>query len=121
MTLTGVGGVGKTRLALQVAADALDEYPDGVWLVELAPVGEEGRVVEAVAAAFGVKPESRTVTAKTLEQSLLDAVQSSAVLVVLDNCEHLLGEASRLAGVLVRAAPGVGGAGDVARAVRGAG
>ncbi len=105
VTLTGVGGVGKTRLALQVAADALDEYADGIWFVELAPLGEAGRVVDAIAAAFGVKPASGTTQGDTLEQSLLDAVKSSAVLVVLDNCEHLLGEASRLAGVLVRAAP----------------
>ena len=101
VTLTGVGGVGKTRLALQVAADLLDEYPDGVWLVELAPLGEEGRVVEAIAAAVGVDPSP----GKTVEQSLLDAVRSSSVLLVLDNCEHLLDEVSRVAGVLVQTAP----------------
>ena len=103
VTLTGVGGVGKTRLALQVAADLLDEYPDGVWLVELAPVGEESRVVEAIAAAFDVEPPP----GKTVEQSLVDAIRSSSVLVVLDNCEHLLEEASRLAEVLVQTAPQV--------------
>jgi predicted ATPase/class 3 adenylate cyclase len=101
VTLTGVGGVGKTRLALQVAADLLDGYPDGVWLVELAPLGEEGRVVEAIAAAFGVDPSP----GKTVEQSLLGAIRSSSVLVVLDNCEHLLDEVSRVAGVLAGTAP----------------
>jgi predicted ATPase/class 3 adenylate cyclase len=101
VTLTGVGGVGKTRLALQVAADLLDDYPDGVWLVELAPVGEDGRVIETIAAVLGVEPPP----GKTIEQSLLDAVRGEAVLVLMDNCEHLLEEASRVVGLLVRAAP----------------
>jgi predicted ATPase/class 3 adenylate cyclase len=101
VTLTGVGGVGKTRLALQVAADLLDDYPDGVWLVELAPVGEDGRVIETIAAVMGVEPPP----SKTIEQSLLDAVRGQAVLVVVDNCEHLLEEACRVVGLLVRTAP----------------
>jgi predicted ATPase/class 3 adenylate cyclase len=101
VTLTGVGGVGKTRLALQVAADLLDDYPDGVWLVELAPVGEDGRVIETIAAVLGVEPPP----GKTIEQSLLDAVRGEAVMVVMDNCEHLLEEASRVVGLLVRSAP----------------
>jgi predicted ATPase len=101
VTLTGVGGVGKTRLAEQVGADLLDDFPDGVWLVELAPVGEDSRVVETVAAAFGVEP----VTGKTIEQSLVDALQSQTPLVILDNCEHLLDEVNRLAAVLAREIP----------------
>jgi predicted ATPase/class 3 adenylate cyclase len=103
VTLTGVGGVGKTRLALQVAAELLDEFPDGVWLVELAPVGEDARVVETIAAALGVEPAP----GKTIEQSLLDAIRSQAMLMVLDNCEHLLDETNRLVGVMVRGASGL--------------
>jgi predicted ATPase len=98
VTLTGVGGVGKTRLALQVAAEELDVFPDGVWLVELAPLGEPSRVVEALAAALGVEPAP----GKTIEQAILDKVRTSAVLLVLDNCEHLLDEARRVVGVLVQ-------------------
>jgi predicted ATPase/class 3 adenylate cyclase len=101
VTLTGVGGVGKTRLALQVAAEELDVFPDGVWLVELAPLGEPSRVVEALAAALGVEPTP----GKTIEQAILDKVRTSTVLFVLDNCEHLLDEARRIVGVLVRSAP----------------
>jgi class 3 adenylate cyclase len=65
VTLTGVGGVGKTRLALQVAAEVLDNFPDGVWLLELAPLGEPSRVVEALAAALSVEP----IPGKTIEQA----------------------------------------------------
>ena len=104
VTLTGVGGVGKTRLALQVAADEVDSFPDGVWLVELAPLGEPSRVVEALAAALAVEPTP----AKTIEQAILEKVKTSSVLVVLDNCEHLLEEARRVVGELVRSAPRVG-------------
>jgi predicted ATPase len=101
VTLTGVGGVGKTRLALQVAADLLDVFPDGVWLVELAPVGEEGRVVDTIAAAVGVELPPGS----TIEASLLDAIRSQAVLLVLDNCEHLLQECNRVVVLLCQAAP----------------
>ena len=101
VTLTGVGGVGKTRLALQVAAEALDNFPDGVWLLELAPLGEPSRLVEALAAALSVEP----IPGKTIEQAILDKVEGSRILLVLDNCEHLLDEARRVVRKLVRAAP----------------
>jgi predicted ATPase/class 3 adenylate cyclase len=101
VTMTGVGGVGKTRLALQVAAEAQDGFPDGVWLVELAPSGEASRVVEALAAVLSVEPSP----GRTIEQAIVDRVKASAVLVVLDNCEHLLEEVGRIVGVLVQAAP----------------
>jgi predicted ATPase/class 3 adenylate cyclase len=101
VTLTGVGGVGKTRLALQVAAEQSDAFPDGVWLVELAPLGEPSRVVEALAAALSVEPAP----GRTIEQAILDKVRRSTVLLVLDNCEHLLDEARRVVDLLVRSAP----------------
>ena len=103
VTLTGVGGVGKTRLALQLAADQVDTFPDGVWLLELAPLGESSRVVEALAAALSVEPTP----GKTIEQAILDKVRTSSVLLVLDNCEHLLDEARRVVEQVVRSAPGV--------------
>jgi predicted ATPase/class 3 adenylate cyclase len=103
VTLTGVGGVGKTRLALQVAADQLDNFPDGVWLLEQAPLGEPSRVVEALAAALSVEPTP----GRTIEQAILDKLKASRTLLVLDNCEHLLDEARRIVGKLVRSAPQV--------------
>jgi predicted ATPase len=103
VTLTGVGGVGKTRLALQVAAEQLDAFSEGVWLVELAPLGDASRVIEALAAALSVEPSP----GKTIEQAILHRVKTSVVLVVLDNCEHLLDEVRRVVGVLARAAPGL--------------
>jgi predicted ATPase/class 3 adenylate cyclase len=98
VTLTGVGGVGKTRLALQVAAEELDAFPDGVWLVELAPLGEPSRVVEALAAALSVQPAP----GKTIEQMIIDAVRTREVLLVLDNCEHLLDEIRRVVEVVLQ-------------------
>jgi predicted ATPase len=101
VTLTGVGGVGKTRLAQQVAADVLDDFAGGAWLVELAPVGDESHVVEAIASALSVQ----TPRGRTVEQALLDAVRPLVMLLVLDNCEHLLTETCRIAEVMLRAAP----------------
>ena len=88
VTLTGVGGVGKTRLALQVAAEVTGEFGDGVWLVELAPVGDPAAVPDAVATALAV-----TVGAgRTATQS--EALSGRRLLVVLDNCEHVLDAAA---------------------------
>jgi predicted ATPase len=92
VTLTGVGGVGKTRLAVQVAAELVPEFPDGVWLVELAPVGEPGAVPDVVATALGVTPQAGL----TMTASLIQALSGRRLLVVLDNCEHLLDVAADL-------------------------
>jgi predicted ATPase/class 3 adenylate cyclase len=93
VTLTGVGGVGKTRLALQVAAGLVGEFPDGVWLVELAPVGDPEVVPDAVATALGITPQAGlSVTA-----SVARALAGRRLLVVLDNCEHVLGSAGDVA------------------------
>ena len=103
LTLTGAGGCGKTRLALQTAADTVDRYPDGSWWVELAPVLDPERVGSGLAAALGVRPLS----GQTPLEAAVSHLAGQRALVVLDNCEHLL-EASAAAGeALLRGAPGV--------------
>jgi predicted ATPase len=92
VTLTGVGGVGKTRLAVQVAAGVISEFPDGVWLVELAPVGEPDALADAVATVVGVTPQAGL----SMTASLVHALSGRRLLLVLDNCEHLLDAAADL-------------------------
>src|SRR5262249_52971510 len=101
ITLTGVGGTGKTRLALQVAADALPAYPDGAWLVALDALRDPGLVPQAMAAAVRVREERELPLAATLT----DALRPKRLLLVLDNCEHLLEASARLADTLLRACP----------------
>jgi predicted ATPase/class 3 adenylate cyclase len=86
VTLTGVGGVGKTRLALQVAAEVLPRFREGAWLVELATVRDADGVGDAVAGAFGLAARAGT----PIEESLVDFLRTKQLLLVLDNCEHLL-------------------------------
>src|SRR5437762_13602002 len=83
LTLTGAGGRGKTRLALQVVADAMDTYAGGVWLVELAPLGDAALVPQAVATALGV----REAPGRALTDSLTEYLRAKALLLVLDNCQ----------------------------------
>ncbi len=103
VTLTGAGGVGKTRLALQVAAEMLDGSGDGVWLVELASVRDPEAVLAAVASALGIKEQA----GRSIHESLLSALADQNVLVVLDNCEHLIGSCAKLAETVVRSCPKV--------------
>jgi predicted ATPase/class 3 adenylate cyclase len=100
VTLNGVGGCGKTRLALQLAAEAADQYAGGVWLVELAAVSEPERVPAAVAIALGERDQ-----ASDLVELLADRLGGPPALVVLDNCEHLLGPVAALVDVLLRRCP----------------
>ena len=86
MTLTGVGGVGKTRLALQVAAHLVDEFPDGVWLFELAAVADPAAVPDAVAAVLGITQQP----GKSVSESVAAALEGRVRLLVFDNCEHVL-------------------------------
>lgn len=101
VTLTGIGGTGKTRLALEVAAGALGDFTDGVWLVELAPLHDPGLVPRAVADALGTKEEA----GRPLVDTLVDGLRPRALLLVLDNCEHLLDACAELADVLLEACP----------------
>lgn len=98
VTLTGIGGTGKTRLSLQAAAEMSTQYPDGVWFVELAPITEEALVPQAVAAVIGVREEP----GQPLLRTLATALKTKRLLLVLDNCEHLVQASARLANTLLR-------------------
>ena len=101
LTLTGFGGSGKTRLAVELATRALEDHPDGAWFVDLAPVQDASRIEAALAAALSVREEP----GRTLTEGLLERLRGRRTLVLLDNCEHLLGACAALAGVLLRACP----------------
>ena len=101
ITLTGPGGTGKTRLALQSARMVLDKYPHGVWLAELAPVTDPLQVIQAVASPMGVRDQG----ARPLELMVADHLGSLQALLILDNCEHLIDECARLAELLLRNCP----------------
>ena len=103
VTLTSVGGTGKTRLSLQVAQEILNRFPDGAWFVEMAPIADDSRVAQAVAATLGVK---ETAAASPLSGLAAWARQRSALL-VLDNCEHVLAGCAELARHMLQAAPGL--------------
>jgi len=103
VTLTGVGGVGKTRAALRVATDALGRYRDGVWLVELAPLADAAGLVEVVARALRV-PDRQ---GQPLTVSVLDFLRAKQLLVVLDNCEHLGDGVAGWASGILSECPGV--------------
>jgi len=85
VTLSGVGGVGKTRLAVEVGAELAGEFPDGVWMVELAPVGDPAAVPAAIAAVLGVTPQGDAPLIEVVAESL----GGRHLLVVIDNCEHV--------------------------------
>jgi len=101
LTLTGVGGCGKTRLALAAATMVLSEYSDGVWLVELAALTDAALVPQAVATTLGVREEPQ----RPLTATLLDALRFRDMVLVLDNCEHLIDACAQLAQTLLGACP----------------
>jgi predicted ATPase len=92
VTLTGVGGVGKTRLALEVAARLADEFPDGVWVFELAAVTDPAAIPDAVASVLGITQQP----GKTVSESVAAALEGRVRLLVIDNCEHVLDAAADL-------------------------
>jgi predicted ATPase/DNA-binding SARP family transcriptional activator len=97
LTLTGAGGSGKTRLALEVARDLVGAYSDGVWLAELAGLSEGDLVPQAVAKAVGVREQP----SRPLTDTLVDYLRDKVMLLVVDNCEHLVEAAARLADMLL--------------------
>src|SRR6185503_10589109 len=101
VTLVGTGGAGKTRLSQQAAVAALPSFADGVWLVELAPLAEPALVASTTAGVLGLAP----VPGRTPLAQLLDFLQPKRLLLVLDNCEHLLQASAELAESLLRACP----------------
>ncbi len=92
LTLTGAGGCGKTRLALEVAGDLVGAYPDGVWLVKLASLFDPALVSQAVAQALGV----REIPGRSLEDTLAAHLRTKSLLLVVDNCEHLVDAVAHL-------------------------
>ena len=105
VTLAGYGGCGKTRLALQAAAEALNgrAFPGGVWLVELAALSSPALVVQEVATGLGVREQAE----QSLLQTLTEYLREKQLLLVLDNCEHLLTGCASVAAALLRACPDV--------------
>ncbi|MFO1303987.1 MAG: winged helix-turn-helix domain-containing protein [Burkholderiales bacterium] len=103
VTLTGPGGIGKTRLALELAASVAEAYRDGAWLVDLVPISDGALAAGAIAAALGIRAEGD----RSIVESLRRFVADREILVVLDNCEHLAGACALLAAEMTRAGPRV--------------
>ncbi|HEU5299710.1 MAG TPA: adenylate/guanylate cyclase domain-containing protein, partial [bacterium] len=101
VTLTGTGGSGKTRLAIQVGADLVEAFPDGVWLIALESLSDPALVAAAIAAVVGVREE----THRAVLQTLVDALRTRSLLLILDNSEHLLDAVAPVAETLVRSGP----------------
>lgn len=101
LTLTGVGGAGKTRLALQIGADLVESYANGVWFIELATLADPALVPQAVATMLGVREQSGQPLLVSLEAHL----RSKTLLLILDNCEHLIDACAHVADFLLRACP----------------
>lgn len=103
VTLTGTGGCGKTRLALQIAGELIDENRDGVWLVELGRLSDGRLLPQAVAQSLGVREQ----TGRSITATLMDDLADRRLLVVLDNCEHLVKACAQLARSLLLGCPGL--------------
>jgi predicted ATPase/class 3 adenylate cyclase len=101
LTLTGTGGTGKTRLSLQVAAEALESFQDGVWLVEFATIEDAALVVETVAASLDIRQEA----GRPLNTTLGAFLRAKQLLLIFDNCEHVVAACARLAETLLRSCP----------------
>jgi non-specific serine/threonine protein kinase len=103
VTLQGTGGMGKTRLSLEIAADSLDAFPDGVWLVELAAPNDSRLVPRTVASVLGVSEKAD----QPLVETLAEAIGDRRSLIVLDNCEHVINACAGMASTFLRRTSGL--------------
>ena len=103
VALIGPGGTGKTRLSIQAAQDLLDQFSDGVWFVELAPILDPGLVPRTTALAIGLRDEPQ----RPVIDMLCDYLHGKQMLLILDNCEHLVDACARMASKILQAAPDV--------------
>jgi predicted ATPase/class 3 adenylate cyclase len=103
LTLTGIGGTGKTRLSLQASADLIDEFPDGVWFIQLAPISDASLVPQAVASAWNVREQQ----GRSLSETLVDYSSTKHLLLILDNCEHVAEACALLSDQLLLGAPNI--------------
>ena len=101
VTLTGSGGTGKTRLSLQVAADLLDQFPEGIWFVELAPLTDPDMIPQTILSTIGINEQAGRPPMELLKEYL----RGKTSLIVLDNCEHLIEASANVTNVLLNAAP----------------
>ena len=103
VTLIGTGGTGKSRLALQVAADLTDRFSQGVWFVDFSALTEPGLVPQSVAAVLSIREEGQ----RPLTETLSDRIGDQELLLILDNCEHMIEACAHLADALLRVCPGL--------------
>ncbi len=101
VTLTGSGGAGKSRLSLQVGMACLNQFPDGVWLVELAPVTDPALVPQTVLSIFNLREDRH----RSVQAVLVDFLRAKTLLLVLDNCEHLIEACAQISDALLQACP----------------
>ena len=101
VTLTGSGGTGKTRLSLQVAADLLDQFPDGIWFVELAPLTDPELVPQTILSTMGINEQAGQAPIELLKEYM----HGKRSLIILDNCEHLIEASARVTDILLNATP----------------
>ncbi len=106
VTLTGVGGCGKTRLALEVAAELVADFPDGAWFVDLSSVSDPAVVLSTIAAVVGVRDDDAS-PGRTIGDRLVAALRERTLLLVVDNCEHLIAECAAAVVLLLQGCPGL--------------
>ncbi|MEO8666358.1 MAG: tetratricopeptide repeat protein [Ignavibacteria bacterium] len=103
LSLIGPGGTGKTRIALQTAAESIDDYENGVWFVELASLTDPSHLPELIMKSIGIKEQQN----KTSEETLCDHLKDKEILILLDNCEHLIDPSARISEILLQYSPGL--------------
>jgi predicted ATPase/class 3 adenylate cyclase len=103
LTLLGMGGLGKTRLSLQTAAEQIHRFPDGAWFIDLAPISDPGLIVSETAQALGVREEP----GRPMLQTLCSHLKNKRALLILDNCEHLIKASAQMASAILKVAPHV--------------